>query len=277
MAANSAVASSFTSRPGKPVMSLSMRIALMVALVIVFTVSLVSFLNYSNYRKNHHELSQSRYLVLANDIRRAIEQSLNLGLPLGQLTQAQQLLDDVLRREKQVAYIHVYNDQGGIAFSTDATQAGKAGGQPWVDRLSSIKPDAYWQGAAASEYLVAVPVVNNFNAKVGLVLIAYARQPIDLQTAAMRDHLVMDTLGVAVLSLLILVVGIRLVMRTVEPDIAQVELALDRFLADPQATQDDAKVSNQDLRRGLAEFEQAGREALSAIDEAASGREAKTA
>lgn len=252
--------------PAKRGMSLSMRIASMVALVIVITVGLISFLNYSNYHKNHHEFTQSRYLVLANDIKQTIEYSLNLGLPLGQLEQAQRLLDEIKLRMPSILFIRVFNDQRTIAFATEPALIGQSIAPTWFDIIDRTGKDAHWHGEDDAAYLVAVPLVNNFDVKVGAVVVGYSRAKFDAQSTFMGQRLMMDTLGVTVVTLLLMLVGIRLIMREIEPGMAQVEQSLDRFLDDPNAPLPAVTAAGSTLEHDITEFEQASRQALIAIE-----------
>lgn len=252
--------------PAKRGMSLSMRIASMVALVIVMTIGLISFLNYSNYRKNYHEFIQSRYLVLANDIKQTIEYSLNLGLPLGQLEQAQRLLDEIKLRMPSILFIRVFNDQKNIAFATEPALIGKPIDPAWFDIIDRTRKDAHWHGEDDAAYLVAVPIVNNFDVKVGAVVVGYSKAQFEANSTLMGQRLMMDTLGVTVVTLLLMLIGIRLIMRKIEPGMVQVEQSLDRFLDDPNAPLPTAAAAGSALEHDIAEFEQASRQALIAIE-----------
>ena len=154
---------------------------MLIMLVIVFTLVLVSFLNDSNYRKNYAELTRSRYLVLANNLKQTIEDSLNLGLRLGQLEPVLDRLDEIKDREPNVLLVQVFTDQGQTVLSTGRTLIGKSVNPAWLLQLDRVKKDGNWQDASDTGYQVAIPIINNFNAKIVFNVVA---DPIGAKIAA---------------------------------------------------------------------------------------------
>lgn len=189
-----------------PIFLRTMRVGMLIMLVTAFTLVLVSFLNDSNYRKNYAELTRSRYLVLANNLKQTIEVSLNLGLRLGQLEPVLDRLDEIKSREPNVLLVQVFTDQGQTVLSTDRTLIGKSVNPEWLLQLDRVKKDGNWQGASDTGYQVAIPIINNFNAKVGAVLIEYSKGQFDNHVYTMRQKIAADTLLVltAIFILLIL-------------------------------------------------------------------------
>ena len=57
-----------------------LRLGLPISLIIALAIGFISFLNYYNYRKTYQQLNIARVMVVARDLRQAIESGLNVGL-----------------------------------------------------------------------------------------------------------------------------------------------------------------------------------------------------
>jgi hypothetical protein len=57
-----------------------LRLGLPISLIIALAIGFISFLNYYNYRKTYQQLNVARIMVVAHDLRQAIESGLNVGL-----------------------------------------------------------------------------------------------------------------------------------------------------------------------------------------------------
>lgn len=237
----------------------------MVVALVIFTVALVAFLNFSNYRKTYAELTRSGYLVLANDLKQSIEYALNLGLPLGQLTQAQQLMTEIKSREPNIRFIHVFSDQGKFIFSTEPDTIGTPVNTAWLGHLDRVKQNAHWQDASEQAYLVAIPVVNNFDVKVGAVLIGYSKQEFDKKAEVMQHRLGLDALSVLAGFLLLTIAGVFLILRKLEVNVAFLEHSLNEFIEHPNSVPPSDKKLDVDLQHDILEFEEISKLALEAI------------
>src|SRR5258705_3889779 len=57
-----------------------LRLGLPISLIIALAIGLISFLNYYNYRKTYPQLNVARLMVVARDLRQAVESGLNVGM-----------------------------------------------------------------------------------------------------------------------------------------------------------------------------------------------------
>src|SRR3977135_3600764 len=57
-----------------------LRLGLPISMIIALAIGFISFLNYYNYRKTYQQLNVARVMVVARDLRQAIESGLNVGL-----------------------------------------------------------------------------------------------------------------------------------------------------------------------------------------------------
>lgn len=121
--------------------ALWLRIGGLLVVIIGAVLVLISFLNYSNYRKTYAELNLTRYLVLAKDVRQGVVSDLNIGLQPAADLYLQPALADMARRDAGIRYVGVIDDSGR-PIGQGAFPALPA--QAWKDRIAATAADTHW-------------------------------------------------------------------------------------------------------------------------------------
>ncbi len=98
------------------------KLALALAVVLVFSVALSSFLNYSTFQKNYRQLLQNRVQIVLDDTRFAVEYGLGLGLKLNEQTQIGALLTQALESDEFINAVIVVNNQSEVLFEQGDTE-----------------------------------------------------------------------------------------------------------------------------------------------------------
>jgi hypothetical protein len=160
-------------------------------LIFVFasTLLLISFLNYSNYRKTYLNLNQTRYLVSIKELRQTIEYGINIGLPPSSNVYLQPALNDLLNRQSGIQYIAVIDDSDKVLGAGALPKKGPA---DWRSQMETTASDTYWQGATDTTYQIGMPFTNNFNSKAGAVIIGYDRIAIEASIEKMLKTLAFE-------------------------------------------------------------------------------------
>ena len=135
-----------------------LRLGLPISLIIALAIGLISFLNYYNYRKTYQQLNVARIMVVARDLRQAIESGLNVGL--------------VPRSNTQLATsLTITKDHtDGVRFAVVIDQAAKrlvevgeaAASQDWLRRMQRVGEIVSWLGEDDDTYQVGLPFRNSF-------------------------------------------------------------------------------------------------------------------
>src|ERR1700739_2918511 len=86
------------------------RIGGLLVLVMSVVLLLISFLNYSNYRKTYLELNLTRYLVMAKDLRQTVESGLNIGRRPSENLQLLPMMQAMENRRDGIRYVGVITD-----------------------------------------------------------------------------------------------------------------------------------------------------------------------
>lgn len=240
-----------------------LRLGLPISLIIALAIGFISFLNYYNYRKTYQELNVARIMVVARDLRQAIESGLNVGLGPRSNTQLATALTIAKDHTDGVRFAVVI-DEAAKAL----VEVGEAGAnQDWLRRLQRAGEMVSWLGEDADTYQVGLPFRNSFGVIVGAVVLGYDKAAIDRAAAAMEFTLFVDwTRAVALLTALT-VLGIWWLTRGLESELIQAEGALAHALADAPAHDLRLPVLGEEIARGIPEFIVRSRAAAVALGE----------
>jgi hypothetical protein len=171
--------------PSSPAVPLWFRIGGLIALVVAFVVVLLSFLNYANFRKTMHGLTETRYLVLGKDARQTVEGGMALGLLPEQNTQLAVVFRDLAAKWPAVRFAGVVDTDGRVLVGSGEA----ADGARWRGPLRDSKLDGVWHSRAEHDDAVGLTLENNFGDKAGAVVIRYDDRETRQASAGMAQAL----------------------------------------------------------------------------------------
>lgn len=207
--------------------TLWLRIGGLLVLVIASVLILISFLNYSNYRKNYLELNLTRYLVLAKDTRQNIVGALNIGLRPAEDEHLPAALAEMAQRYEGIRYIGVLDESGRLLGRGQLPAQTPAN---WMRRIAATDADAYWQAANGDTFQIGLPFVNNFGIKIGAVVIGYERTRIEANISDMLRKMCVDVAQTLVLIALLTMAGVYILTRRLANDLSEVGATIDSAL-----------------------------------------------
>lgn len=148
------------------------RIALLACLAAWAAFSLVAWLTFDDLRGTSDSLRRARFSVVVQDMRGAVETSLDVGLRLDEVRGAQQLLERAAASDPAMLSVEVYDTAGRVVFGTDRSFVGELIPQGWLDA---------WQGAGAAQWHVVeedavvagAPLVSSFGAIIGGIALRF--------------------------------------------------------------------------------------------------------
>jgi sensor histidine kinase regulating citrate/malate metabolism len=231
--------------------TLWLRIGGLLVLVIASVLVLVSFLNYSNYRKNYLELNLTRYLVLAKDTRQSIVAGLNIGLRPSEDEHLQASLSEMARRFEGIRYIGVIDESGRLLGQG---QLPRQSAERWKKRIETTDADTYWQANTADTYQIGLPFVNNFGIKIGAVVIGYERTPIEANIGDMLRKMSVDVAQTLVLMAVLTMAGVYALTRRLASDLSEVGATIDSALGAATPPLIDGHLLGEDVARDINEF-----------------------
>jgi hypothetical protein len=231
--------------------ALWLRIGGLLVFVIAAVLVLISFLNYSNYRKTYIESNLTRYLVLVKDVRQSVVSGLNIGLHPSENLYLLPAMAEMTRRYDGIRYIGVIDESGhSISQSSFPSQPARH----WKDKINATAVDAYWQSKDARTLQIGLPFVNNFNLKAGAVVIGYDRKRIEGAIDGMMRNMFLDALKVLALLTVLTLAGVYLLTRNFSAELAHVGGTLDKIFhaAEPPFVAD--HMLGEDMARNINEF-----------------------
>lgn len=244
--------------------ALWLRVGLVLVCVVAAVLALISFLNYSNYRKTCLELNLTRNLVLAKDVREGVEAGFNVGLQPSEDLHLAPYLTDMARRNNGIRYLVVL-DESGHPVGYGSLPAHSVG---WQKRIAATAADSYWHSSDASTLEVGLPLVNNFSMKAGAVVIGYDRSKIERAIDDMLRELILDTLATLALLTGLILTGAYFLMRKLSADFMQVGAILGRALEAAEPAVITRGLLDEDLAKLINDFVAVSHRLVQEIDEA---------
>ncbi len=250
-------------------MKLTTKTSLTIIVILAFAVVVTNFLNYYKYQSTLRELVQSRFVVVGLDIKHAIEGSVNLGIPLSQAENSQEILTRVKAGDEQILSVEVFEISGTTGkriFGTDAASIGKNVPVDWVK--SAERPDATsWQFDEDDAYGVGIALINNFNKRIGGVVLRYSRAYQLGKIDAMFQTLSRALLIVFAVSSVLAFIGVYVFFRPISTTFSRMTASLNSLLSDetPVLTAENAETLEE---KHYAEFQDKTRKVLEVLREA---------
>jgi len=238
-----------------------LRLGLPLSLIIALAIGFISFLNYYNYRKTYQQLNVARIMVVARDLRQAIESGLNVGLAPRSNTE--------IATSLAVAKDHIE----GVRFAAVIDEAAKrlvgvgdaAANQDWLRRMQRVGEELSWLGEDDDTYQVGLSYRNSFGVIVGAVVLGYDKAAIDRATGAMAFTLFVDWVGAVLLLTTLTVLGIWRLTRELESELTQAEDALAHAVSDEPVGDLRLPVLGEGIARGIPAFIERSRAAAAAL------------
>ncbi len=153
------------------------RLALMVAAVAAMVTALVATVGVGVIERAHRDLIDSRLEFVLTTLDGTIEASLDLGLPLGELREIEDLLERTLSAEPGIEAIEVFDATGVSRFGTDRGAANEPIPHAWVTAIRDNRSDPIWRAVDRGGLTIGAPILTDFGAVAGDVAIVV---PLDL-------------------------------------------------------------------------------------------------
>lgn len=228
-----------------------LRIGGLLVFVVAMVLLLISYLNYSNYRKSLVELNLTRNLVLAKDVRQTIESGLNIGLRPAQNENLRPAIAVIAASHPGIRYIAVINEVGEVSGEGALPALAPAA---WKTMLNNTEIESYWHAGDNVTAQVGVIFVNGFNIRIGAVVIAYDMTAVELSAHAMLWKLVADTLLTLALMAVITLVAVYFLTRQFTRDLKVVGANISGTLQADLPAPLPEQVLEHDVAAGINDF-----------------------
>jgi hypothetical protein len=191
---------------------LAIRVALQMLAVVMVSLMLMAYLNYSNFDKTQRQLAQSRILVSSGGVIRDVSSVLELGLSLDEMSNLGEILQNGLQsgRSDGLQNLTILNNDGiAIAStSTDANHWNNINSWP-IERQQKV----VLRSLATDRFAVGVPLVNAFGSQSGWLIVAYDGTKQLAARKTVREGIFKDFAWSALAATLALVLGTVMIFR----------------------------------------------------------------
>ncbi|PRC92791.1 hypothetical protein [Solimicrobium silvestre] len=239
-----------------------LRIGALLVGIIASVLFLISFLNYSNYRKTFLELNLNRYLVMAKDVRQTIVLGLNVGLKPAENTHLPPIMKDMIQRQSGIRYIGIVDESGEAITQGQVAAKTVAEWKTWINKTAA---EDSWHTSDADTFQIGVPFLNNFNVKVGAVVIGYDKHVIEGAINDMGRTLLLDVLATLSFFTVITFAGVYLLTRKFVGKIAAIGQAIDSTLIAIEPTEVGDDMLDSGVAKDINDFTASSQQLVSTI------------
>ncbi|MFA9460244.1 hypothetical protein [Thiohalorhabdus methylotrophus] len=199
-----------------------------VLFIVTFAVGLSALLNEFSFEKSYEELVASRYEYSLKDMGRSIELSLGLGLSLGEAKNIGALIRESAAEDPYIRSVLVYDDEGNILFSSKAGEDRGRVPSTWPGS-SGDRRESLWSREQDRAFVLGYPLFNPFNQYEGTLALSYSRDAVSGVVGKVRSRLMLQALGVLVVSGLVGALVIWLALGGFVRRLSRISRGLDEF------------------------------------------------
>lgn len=197
-------------------------------MVTIIALTTTATLGYFIYERTLSGLVTSRFEYIATELKRKVETGLDLGLPMGELENVNELLRQEILTDNALLRLSIENARGIILFDTEAARIGTKSASAWLETLTQV-------GSQSSDVLVrdseiGVPLVNSFGKIVGRLLVSYSKSYYDSKRAETIRNVAETVLIVLLLSGFVGSCGVLAISRRLDYAVMRLEAGLRSIL-----------------------------------------------
>jgi hypothetical protein len=143
-------------------------------LVLLIVMGLILMMSYFKFQTTLATLIQNRLTVISITMGESIESAIDLGLGLGEIRTAEAVIARVKRNDPGIAFIHIFDNNGQILYST---QKGRAGIKvpPYVLQALEESDGQSWRLDRGDSFVNGFSLLNSFDQMVGGVVLTYSK------------------------------------------------------------------------------------------------------
>lgn len=234
-------------------------------MVTIIALTTTATLGYFIYERTLSDLVISRFEFTATELKRKVETGLDLGLPVGELENLNELLRQEILTDNALVRLSIENARGIILFDTDASRIGTSA-SAWLDVLVQAEPKT--SDVLVRESEIGVPLINSFGKIVGGLLVVYSKNYYDSKRAETMRNVAVTTLIVLLLSSFIGSCGVLAISRRLDYAVMRLETGLRSILVRVGFAPKKEAPPDTDLEAEIVAFERKILNAVAALERA---------
>jgi hypothetical protein len=193
-------------------MKVSSKALISMILVLLIVLGLIFMMSYFKFQTTLANLIQNRLTVVSITMGESIESAIDLGLGLGEMRTAEEVIARAKRNDPEIASIHIFDNNGQILYSTQKEMAG-TNVPPYVLLAVEQSDDQTWWLDRGDYFVNGFSLLNSFDQMIGGVVLTYPKDAYNTKVATLTNSLarksILIFLGFALLAFIGIVLGFR--------------------------------------------------------------------
>ena len=193
-------------------MKISSKAMISMILVLLIVMGLIFMMSYFKFQTTLATLIQNRLSVISITMGESIESAIDLGLGLGELRSAEEVIARAKRSDPGVTSIQIFDNNGHILYSTQKEMVG-TNVPPYVLHASKESDGRAWRLDRSNYFVNGVSLLNSFDQLIGGIVLTYPKDTYNTKVAALTHSLTRKTIlifaGFAILAFIGIKVGFR--------------------------------------------------------------------
>jgi len=235
--------------------------SVIIALVLSLAAATTAMLNVLKFQQIMENFEESRYGFVARDIDHVLEQSVNLGLPLDQIDNAQEFIERQLQLDSDITTIAVFDLEDEVLYQTSRLPEGSS---------AVILRGGTGATGISDERFIAGPIVNSFGQPVGGVMVRYSGTPEARREDQVLRAMALATFSAALVGGIILWLGASRLLAPLRRRLAETTQALRQARGGGKESPVDASPFETLAGKALHDRRQVERD-IDALDEGSAG------
>jgi len=155
-------------------MKISSKALISMILVLFIVMGLIFMMSYFKFQTTLATLIQNRLAVISITMGESIESAIDLGLGLGEMRTAEEVIARAKRDDPGIVSIQIFDDKGQILYSTEKEMAG-TNVPSYVLQAPEESDGRAWRLDRGNSFVNGVSLLNSFDQMIGGIVLTYSK------------------------------------------------------------------------------------------------------
>ncbi|MBI1208323.1 MAG: hypothetical protein GC191_13690 [Azospirillum sp.] len=200
------------------------RIQAIVLTILICTVTLTVLLTTNKFKDALSTTIDAHYRSVIGDMRSYIEDGVNLGVGLEDVTEAKAAMSREVAADRNLRFVEIFDTEGAVRLSTDPTNVGSPVPPAWLE--AARRGGGIWQLGDAEGMILGIRLASAFSPYLGTVVLGYANAQRDERLTRATKDMVENAVIIIISCSLVLLPVLLLVLRWPVRRVRAIEQAL---------------------------------------------------
>lgn len=193
-------------------MKISSKALISMILVLLIVMGLIFMMSYFKFQTTLATFIQNRLSVISITMGESIESAIDLGLGLGEIRTADEVIARAKRSDPGIASIQIFDNNGQILYSTQEKMVG-TNVPPYVLKAPKESGGRAWRLDRSNYFVNGVSLSNSFDQLIGGIVLTYPKDAYNAKVAALTHSLTRKTIFIFAGFAILAFIGIKLGFR----------------------------------------------------------------